>query len=82
MDKEKKIELKVTGNFWLSALIVAIRALQPNAQPMSEWSAFSWFLMTLPVTYVFLLFALVGILLAVGHAMDILLSVLRKRPRK
>lgn len=33
-----------------TVLIVAIRAFQPNAEPMSAWSGWSWFLMTLPMT--------------------------------
>lgn len=32
----------------LAAAIVAIRAFQPGAEPMSEWSWWSWLLMTAP----------------------------------
>lgn len=32
----------------LSIAIIAIRAFQANAEPMSSWSALSWFLMLLP----------------------------------
>jgi hypothetical protein len=33
----------------LSAVIIAVRAFQPNAEPMSSWSVWSWALMLLPV---------------------------------
>jgi hypothetical protein len=52
---------------WLASVaIVAIRAFQPGAEPMSEWSALSWALMTLPATWpvllwlAFLLMALIS----------------------
>ena len=32
----------------LTAAIVAIRAFQPGAEPMSQWSFLSWALMTIP----------------------------------
>lgn len=32
----------------LAAAIVAVRAFQPGAEPMSEWSWWSWLLMTAP----------------------------------
>jgi hypothetical protein len=35
----------------LTAAIVAVRAFQPNAVPMEDWSFVSWILMTLPVTW-------------------------------
>lgn len=76
--KERKVVVKVTGNFWFSVILVAIRAFQPNAQPMNEWSVFSWFLMTLPVTYVFFLFLLVGILVSLNSLIGIWISFLRK----
>ena len=34
----------------LTIAIVALRALQPGAEPMSAWSASSWVWMTLPLT--------------------------------
>ena len=37
----------------LSVAIVAIRAFQPNAQPMESWSFFSWCLMLLPTIFPF-----------------------------
>ena len=75
---DRKVEVKITGNFWFSLILVAIRAFQPNAQPMNEWSLFSWFLMTLPVTYVFFLFGLAGILIFLSYIIDFVLSFLRK----
>lgn len=52
---EKKSETKITfGGGWLgfalTAVIVAARAFQPGAEPMSQWSAWSWVFMTLPTT--------------------------------
>lgn len=41
----------------LSAVIIAARAFQPNAEPMSSWSFWSWVLMTLPFTYPLLVLA-------------------------
>ena len=35
----------------LTAAIVAIRAFQPGAEPMSQWSFLSWALMTIPVLF-------------------------------
>lgn len=32
----------------LTAAIVAIRAFQPGAEPMSQWSFLSWVFMTIP----------------------------------
>lgn len=37
-------------SYVLTAVVVAARAFQPNAQPMCDWSWWSWLLMTLPVT--------------------------------
>ena len=50
----------------LTIAIIAIRAFQPGAEPMSQWSAWSWFLMTLPVTLPLILFVLTCILWLVG----------------
>ena len=35
----------------LTAAIVAIRAFQSGAEPMSQWSFLSWALMTIPVLF-------------------------------
>ena len=35
----------------LTAAIIAIRAFQPGAEPMSQWSFLSWALMTIPVLF-------------------------------
>ena len=37
------------GRYLLTIAIIAIRAFQTNAQPMSTWSAASWVAMTIPV---------------------------------
>ena len=46
----------------LTIAIIAIRAFQTGAEPMSEWSAKSWLLMTLPLTWPFLVFVAGGCL--------------------
>ena len=47
-----KLQLpRQAGGFILSAVIVACRAFQPNAEPMWHWSKFSWVLMTLPCAW-------------------------------
>lgn len=35
----------------LTAAIIAIRAFQPGAEPMSQWSFLSWMLMTIPALF-------------------------------
>lgn len=47
------------GRYLLTIAIIAIRAFQTNAQPMSTWSAASWVAMTMPVWLPTLLGALV-----------------------
>ena len=44
----------------LTIAIIAIRAFQFGAEPMSQWSAWSWFLMTLPTTFPMICFLSVG----------------------
>jgi hypothetical protein len=44
----------------LTIAIIAIRAFQFGAEPMSQWSVWSWFLMTLPVTLPMICFLSVG----------------------
>lgn len=46
----------------LSAAIIAARAFQPNAEPMTSWSFWSWVLMTLPFTYPLLVLAMLVVL--------------------
>ena len=53
-DSTKKAPvLKFPGTNWwngmLTAVIICVRAFQPNAEPMSQWSASSWLWMTLPI---------------------------------
>ena len=40
---------------FLSAVIITVRALQPNAEPMTQWSVASWLLMLSPVFMPFLI---------------------------
>lgn len=51
---QKRVSIPLGGG-WpgcaLTAAIVAIRAFQPGAEPMSQWSFLSWALMTIPVLF-------------------------------
>ena len=51
---QKSVSIPLGGG-WpgcaLTAAIVAIRAFQPGAEPMSQWSFLSWALMTIPVLF-------------------------------
>jgi hypothetical protein len=44
----------------LTIAIIAIRAFQSGAEPMSDWSVKSWLLMTLPLTWPFIVFVAGG----------------------
>ena len=48
---QKSVSIPLGGG-WpgcaLTAAIVAIRAFQPGAEPMSQWSFLSWVFMTIP----------------------------------
>lgn len=57
-------------NYVLSIAIIAIRAFQPNAQPMCDWSFWSWCLMLLPITWPFILVALVYVLKGIVYLFD------------
>lgn len=46
----------------LSIAIIAIRAFQQNAEPMSSWSVFSWCLMLLPTMLPFVIWLIVIVL--------------------
>ena len=50
----------------LSSVIIAVRAFQPNALPMHEWSGWSWFLMLLPVFVPAMIWIALLFLAAVG----------------
>lgn len=60
MDKKSapSISFGGVGPYLLTLGIVLARAFQPNAIPLSQWSVFSWVLMTAPVW----LQALIGLL--------------------
>lgn len=62
----------------LSAVIIAARAFQPNAEPMSSWSFWSWVLMTLPFTYPLLVLAACAALWLVS---TIVLEILERRAK-
>ena len=62
----------------LTAVIVAARAFQPNAQPMSDWSWWSWLLMTLPVTMPLVLIVAWLMLYAAAGILVVVLSIVEK----
>ena len=52
MEEKKRIAISSgwTG-MAMTILLVAIRAFQPNAEQMSDWSFVSWVILTLPMLY-------------------------------
>ena len=58
----------------LTAAIVAIRAFQPGAEPMSQWSFLSWALMTIPVLFPLYAWITLGSLLLFARAVVALLE--------
>ena len=64
--------------YLLTAAIVAARAFQPNAQPMCDWSWWSWLLMTLPVTMPVVLMAVWLVLYAAAGTLVAVLSAVGK----
>ena len=63
MEREKTNNVTISmGKYGviLTIAIIAIRAFQIGAEPMSQWSAWSWFLMTLPITFPMICFLSVG----------------------
>lgn len=53
MEREKTNNVTISmGGYGviLTIAIIAIRAFQFGAEPMSQWSIWSWVLMTLPIT--------------------------------
>ena len=53
---------------FLTVAIIAVRAFQTNAEPMSSWSVLSWFLMLLPVTFPVLLWIAIGVAALIAAA--------------
>ena len=58
----------------LTTAIVAIRAFQPGAEPMSQWSFLSWALMTIPVLFPLYAWITLGSLLLFARAAAALLE--------
>ena len=67
--------------YLLSAVIIAARAFQPNAQPMCSWSWWSWLLMCLPVLAPFIAVAAWFIMYCALSAVAALLEALSKALR-
>ena len=53
----------------LSIAIIIVRAFQSGAQPIENWSAFSWFLMLLPIAFPFLFWTLLLSIWFVGYVL-------------
>ena len=58
----------------LTAAIVAIRAFQPGAEPMSQWSFLSWVFMTIPVLFPIYMWIALGLLWLFTRAIFALLE--------
>ena len=66
----------------LTAAIVAIRAFQPGAEPMSQWSFLSWVLMTIPALFPLYAWAALGSLwLLARGAVALLEKAVSRRKR-
>ena len=58
----------------LTAAIVAIRAFQPGAEPMSQWSFLSWAFMTIPALLPAYMWIALGLLWLFAQAVVALLG--------
>ena len=58
----------------LTAAIVAIRAFQPGAEPMSQWSFLSWVFMTIPALFPVYMWIALGLLWLFAQAVIALLE--------
>ena len=58
----------------LTAAIVAIRAFQPGAEPMSQWSFLSWAFMTIPALLPAYMWIALGLLWLFAQAVIALLG--------
>ena len=58
----------------LTAAIVAIRAFQPGAEPMSQWSFLSWAFMTIPALLPAYVWIALGLLWLFAQAVIALLE--------
>ena len=58
----------------LTAAIIAIRAFQPGAEPMSQWSFLSWVFMTIPVLFPIYMWIALGLLWLFTRAIFALLE--------
>ena len=58
----------------LTVAIIAIRAFQPGAEPMSQWSFLSWVFMTIPVLFPIYMWIAFGLLWLFTRAIFALLE--------
>ena len=79
---EPKKSITVGCGVWgplLSAVIIAARALC-GSLPMEEWSVWSWFLMTLPMTIPFVVFFAICVFCAGAYLVsEAILRIMRRK---
>lgn len=85
MDGSKTVSIPITGGwqgYALTAAIIAVRAFQPGAAPMSEWSWWSWLLMSIPAALPFVTWTVFGSLWLLAKTIAALLekTVSRRKP--
>lgn len=62
------------SGYALTAAIIAVRAFQPGAEPMSQWSVGSWFLMFIPAMLPLYMWIALGSLWLLARAIVALLD--------
>lgn len=85
MDGTKSVQVPVVSGwvgYAMTAAIVAIRAFQPGAEPMSEWSWWSWLLMSIPAVLPLYLWVAVGALWLSARGLLSALEAVMTRRRK
>ena len=70
------------SGYALTAAIVAIRAFQPGAEPMSQWSFLSWVFMTIPALLPVYMWIALGSLWLFAQAVIALLEKAASRRKR
>ena len=73
----KRVSIPLGGGWSgcaLTAAIIAIRAFQPGAEPMSQWSFLSWAFMTIPALLPAYMWIALGLLWLFAQAVVALLG--------
>lgn len=71
----------ITAGWWgtiLTVAIVAIRAFQPDAEPMSSWTTLSWVWMTIPCLLPLWMYAVVGLARLLLFCLELLLDMFKR----